>query len=305
MSNNDQGGWGQPPSQGSTSQPQQPGQAGPAPSSGGGWGQPPSPGSPAQGQGGWGQPPSPGSPAQGQGGWGSSPAPQQPQQPQPAGWGAQSGPSNPQQPQGAGGWAPPPGGGGGAAGGGWTPPPARGTKTSGLAIASLICGFLGCCGGFTAVLGVIFGVVALIAIGRRDDLTGTGLAIGGIITSIITMGIVAACFAFVSSGYRNTKEVCSEVIEDITNGDYASARDRFVPAYSNNPTAFAEMQRIDRAVEGYGEFEGLENDWDFDSTNGQFTYRFIANFANDEIPVSCVSEKFSSGWKLVRFDFQM
>jgi len=60
-------------------------------------------------------------------------------------------------------------------------------KVSGLAIASLVLGVLGLfTAGLTALLGLIFGIIALIKISRsRGALSGTGLAIAGTIVSAI------------------------------------------------------------------------------------------------------------------------
>jgi hypothetical protein len=57
------------------------------------------------------------------------------------------------------------------------------TKTSGLAIASLVLGVLGFCG-VTAIVGLILGIVALVKINRSQGrLTGNGFAIAGICVS--------------------------------------------------------------------------------------------------------------------------
>jgi hypothetical protein len=57
------------------------------------------------------------------------------------------------------------------------------TKTSGLAITSLVLGILGICG-ITALVGLILGIVALVKINRSGGrLSGQGLAIAGICVS--------------------------------------------------------------------------------------------------------------------------
>jgi hypothetical protein len=61
-----------------------------------------------------------------------------------------------------------------------------GSKTNGLAIASLVCALAGFFCGITAPLGVIFGFVARGQIKRSAGLqTGNGLAIAGIIVGLI------------------------------------------------------------------------------------------------------------------------
>lgn len=62
-------------------------------------------------------------------------------------------------------------------------------KTSGLAVASLIFGLLSfilSC--LTGVIGLVLGIIALVQIGKSQGIqTGKGLAIGGIVTSLIGM----------------------------------------------------------------------------------------------------------------------
>lgn len=68
-------------------------------------------------------------------------------------------------------------------------------KTSGLAIASLILGALGFCG-VTAILGIVFGIVARVQIRRSQGrLAGRGLALTGIILSVVMLFVM-----FVAAG---------------------------------------------------------------------------------------------------------
>jgi hypothetical protein len=71
-------------------------------------------------------------------------------------------------------------------------------KTSGLAIASLVCGILGliCIPILPALLGLIFGIIAIRKInGSGGGVGGKGLAVGGLITSVIGVIIYVALFA--------------------------------------------------------------------------------------------------------------
>jgi len=67
-------------------------------------------------------------------------------------------------------------------------------KTSGLAIASLILGILGIfCGGITAIVGLVLGIVAIVTINKSDgQLRGSGLAIAGTVVSAIVLLILPA-----------------------------------------------------------------------------------------------------------------
>jgi prepilin-type processing-associated H-X9-DG protein len=72
-------------------------------------------------------------------------------------------------------------------------------KTSGLAIASIVLGIVGLCTvGLTGIVGIILGIIALKKIGRGGGQTaGRGLAIGGIVASIVTL-LVGAIFVAAS-----------------------------------------------------------------------------------------------------------
>jgi hypothetical protein len=69
-------------------------------------------------------------------------------------------------------------------------------KTSGMAIASLVCGVLGLCLLLPSLFGGLFGIIALVKINKSQGaLTGSGLAIGGLVTSalsLVTAGILAS-----------------------------------------------------------------------------------------------------------------
>ena len=70
-----------------------------------------------------------------------------------------------------------------------TVPSVGGPKTSRLAIASLVLGILGFCG-VTAIVGMILGIVARVQIGRSGGrLQGKGMALAGIILSVVMLGV--------------------------------------------------------------------------------------------------------------------
>ena len=67
--------------------------------------------------------------------------------------------------------------------------PARAPKTSGLAIASLVCGIAGLCTfGLGGLAGLILGIIGVLKIGKSaGQLKGKGLAIGGIVASALSL----------------------------------------------------------------------------------------------------------------------
>ena len=77
-------------------------------------------------------------------------------------------------------------------GGAYTMAPQR--QTSGAAVASLICGILGCVPLLTGLLAIILGIVGLRTNARATRYTGRGMAIAGLILGLISLiawGVIA------------------------------------------------------------------------------------------------------------------
>ena len=65
-------------------------------------------------------------------------------------------------------------------------------RATGYATASLVCSLLGLCVGFSAILGVIFGHIALSQINSSNNMQqGRGLAIAGLIIGYCIIGLIA------------------------------------------------------------------------------------------------------------------
>jgi prepilin-type processing-associated H-X9-DG protein len=87
-------------------------------------------------------------------------------------------------------------------------------RTSGMAIASLVLGIAGLCtAGLTSIVGLILGIVALCKIGRSGgQIAGRGLALGGVLSSAITLAIwllVAAIGVLIWVGASKAWETAS------------------------------------------------------------------------------------------------
>jgi hypothetical protein len=119
-------------------------------------------------------------------------------------------------------------------------------KTSGLAIASIVLGIAGLCTvGLTGIVGIILGIIALKKIGRSGgQVAGRGLAIGGIVASVVTLLVgailVAASFFLWIGGSRawQTASVASQrmimmshmmMVSKATMQYAAANQDRFPP----------------------------------------------------------------------------
>jgi hypothetical protein len=84
-------------------------------------------------------------------------------------------------------------------------------KTSGLAIASLVCGILGCCPFITSLLAVILGAAAFASIGKNPARRGKGLAAIGLILGLIGL-VVWTLIAVYGTG------LVKDMMEFVENG---------------------------------------------------------------------------------------
>lgn len=136
-------------------------------------------------------------------------------------------------------------------------------RTSVMAILSLVLGILGCCTFVTAPIGVLLGIFGLIGISRsKGRVGGTGLAIGGLIVSVLSLaiwlgmifGVGGMMKMFVKQFGGNIEQVLTEV----QNGDYDAAR-AILGTPANNATD-AELAGFHAAyTQDLGSFVGLPN----------------------------------------------
>jgi len=141
-------------------------------------------------------------------------------------------------------------------------------KTSGLAIASLVCSVLFC----TAIIGLILGLIAIPAIGSNPARKGKGLATAGIIISLVFL--IAQFFLVtkvVVPGYTFIKEYIAfvmagpdEALSSGMGGDFAGFRGWFV---GPGATASDEEAQVflDELNSRYGAFVSAS----FDDQSGQ------------------------------------
>ena len=139
--------------------------------------------------------------------------------------------------------------------------PSPAIKTSGLAIASLIlaiCGFFTC--GLTAIIGLILGIVGLVAIRKRaEQLKGQGLAIAGIVVSAITiviMPFIILMMAILMPALANVK-MHAQTTVSLTNAKhiclammmYCEENDGRLPQVDNWPAALTPYLRDTKILE--------------------------------------------------------
>jgi hypothetical protein len=178
------------------------------------------------------------------------------------------------------------------------PPPVQGAvpqyqppqppKNNGWAIASLICGILGCIPVITSLLAIVFGIMG-IKKSNEPQTSGKGLAIVGIVLGIIG---VLGWAGFGAAGYFGygmakrlvlapTQEVGGAFLNSLANGDVATAKTHTTGGMSDE-----QLQSLSDQVKGLGNFK------DFSLTNfsantaagNQMTATIggVAHFANGD-----------------------
>ena len=155
-----------------------------------------------------------------------------------------------------------------------SPPPPAGPKTSGLAIASLVCGIAGfCTGGLAGIVGLILGIVALCGIGKsQGQRKGKGLAIAGIVVSIVSL---VALVAFVLPALHQARALANEAasksnLKQLCNGAhlYATSHRQIMPPADSWPQVLTQEFGIsDR---------GLSDPADPDAGRGYAINRYVA-----------------------------
>lgn len=76
---------------------------------------------------------------------------------------------------------------------------------SGLAVASLICGIVGFCVPLLGLVGIVLGILGLVNIsGSQGRLRGTGLAIGGIVASVLSLLIILPVLFYATQRVRES-----------------------------------------------------------------------------------------------------
>jgi hypothetical protein len=138
--------------------------------------------------------------------------------------------------------APPPPGAYGAPG-----VPAPAPKTSGMAIASLICGLLGFCTvGITGLVAIVLGVLGI----RQRNVSGKPMAIIGLILGILSVGMWGlfgtGIFALVK-GTQPQRDLARQFITDLSAGNIDAAH-----AATDGTISREEVEALSKTVQAWG-----------------------------------------------------
>ena len=140
------------------------------------------------------------------------------------------------------------------AGGAYTMTPQR--QTSGAAVASLICGILGCVPLITGLLAVILGIVGLKKT-KDPRYSGRGMAIAGLILGLISLvvwGVIAgggAMGGWMAYSYTKAeREVAKQFAADLAAGNVDAAQARCTSRVKRE-----ELVEAAKKMKGWGTFQ--------------------------------------------------
>ncbi len=136
----------------------------------------------------------------------------------------------------------------------WDEPQAP--RVSLLAVSSLICSLI-CCLPGVPLIGVLLGILSLVAMAGKSHLTGRGLAITGIVLGVILSIIQLLIAAGLIGGLRQFEQIAAAPLQEAFAGQPDRFRNQFLTTPSEGETeAFLEELR-DR----YGELQSANLDW--------------------------------------------
>lgn len=135
--------------------------------------------------------------------------------------------------------------------------PAEPPRTSGLAVASLVCSLIFCCP-ITTILAPVLGLAAIVSIGNNPTRRGKGLALAGILLGIIfTAGQAWAYFKLYKVGMEFMQVVMTgprDALNKGFSGDIAGFRASFIGPGATAPDDQAKAF-LDELTKRYGTFQ--------------------------------------------------
>ena len=178
------------------------------------------------------------------------------------------------------------------------------TRTSGLAITSLVLSVVVCCP-LTTLAGVVTGVIAWFATRRNASLKGGWLALAAIVIGLsATIGQYAVLRFSYDHVFLPFLTGPQAALAAGTSGDIASFQESFRPATTNGRTSEEHARAFCEALtRRYGAFESAQLDQDSaasrpQSSDQQFVADYGLTFVNGKIAATCTIEIWDSRGQL-------
>jgi hypothetical protein len=132
-------------------------------------------------------------------------------------------------------------------------------KTSGLAIASLVCSLI-CCIPVIPIIGILLGLVAMISIGGDPAKKGKGLAIAGIILGVVITAGQGVVGYRMYAGYTIFSYAPYAAVQPGFDGDLTAMKANFGPAGATATDQEAQAF-VDELRSRYGALQGSAMDF--------------------------------------------
>ena len=183
-------------------------------------------------------------------------------------------------------------------------PPGYGPKQSnGAAIASLICGIIGCLV-ITPFLAIIFGIVGLRK-ASNPRVGGKAMSIIGILLGLAWLAIAGLSWGAIMALIHGTapqRQLAHDYIRDLSAGDVSTAMGNTASGVSQ-----AEVQQWSQKAQGLGNFVDTTVIGIFAQSGpggSKTTLTGIAKFSTQPHAFTMILVKENGQWKVERLDFQ-
>lgn len=179
-----------------------------------------------------------------------------------------------------------------------------GSLSNAWAIASLVCGLLGCVPYATGAAAVVLGIVGL---NKANDprYTGRGLAIGGIVLGALSFVFWLFFSTTVFGLFTATgqpRQLAQEFVRMTSDGAVDAATARAAPHMSR-----AEIEQLAKRMREWGAYQDLTSDSSSLHVAGGVTTCDLsgtATFANGERPFAMTLIKEADAWKVSALAFE-
>ena len=182
-------------------------------------------------------------------------------------------------------------------------PPMPMKQTNGWAITSLVCGLLGCAGGVTGILAVIFGLVG-IKKSNRPNGSGKALSIVGLLLGLIFIVIWAMVGIGALHAYQRSAQArafTEQFIHDLATGNSAAAESRCDASVTP-----AEIEQAIATLKTKGVYQrSILIGFGMPTDNGQPSWAIggAATFDKDSISFNGIVKQEDDGLKISEFHF--
>jgi Domain of unknown function (DUF4190) len=180
-------------------------------------------------------------------------------------------------------------------------------RTSAAAIASLVCGLLGCVPFLTGLAALILGIVG-VKTTRDPMITGRGMAIAGLVLGGLNLAGWTLFVVFFAAGLvvlTKTAEPARLTAEQFTR-DLSEGKIEAALASSAEGMDRAKLADLAERMKPWGTFRSLRiTSYNIKEANGtvEFTFGGVATFATETKKFTTTLHKEGTTYKLEKFDF--